>query len=426
MGSSIRGRLARLFSAAIVDQALLSGASLVVGLILVRYTPDQDYALYCLLQAALVYVTSAHSALVCQPLAILVPGHTPELKKQMLGAARDSQRRLLWLVLLVSLAGTALAYLLHALSGSMALIVGISLIAAWATAERNYVRGVLLIYARVRTLVAVDAVFVAVMIAGVLWAAFGIGQPGVWVAVALAASAWAGEISATRALARDPGWATGEAAPVWRKVLPLGWWSIVGTTIYWLFSRSYNYILATRLDLAAVADVNAIRLMVMPALLVTTGLQGMLTPLAATWNAEIGLDRLVRRLLGIILVVGVCDVLYFGFIWIFRAWVTVHLFHKHMSDRDPLLLLWCIFTIVALIRDVIVSAVLAAGHLRWLAWQIGFCALIALSVMWIAIPRWGAAAAMAALLIGEVLNLGGLAYLIQRMRRESRLQQQMA
>lgn len=426
MGLSIRGRLTRLFSAAIVDQALLSGGSLVVGLILVRYTPDKDYALYCLLQAALVYVSSAHSALVCQPLAILVPGHTPELKGQMLGAARASQSRLLRPVLLLSLVGTALAYLLHALTGSMALIVGIGLIAAWATAQRNYVRGVLLIYARVRTLVAVDAVFTGVMIAGVLWAAFGIGQAAVWVAVAFAASAWAGEISATRALAKDPGWVTADAGPVWRKVLPLGMWSIVGTTIYWLFSRSYNYILASRLDLSAVADVNAIRLMVMPALLVTTGLQGMLTPLAAAWNAEIGLDRLVRRLLGIILVVGACDLLYFAFIWIFRAWITVHVLHKHMSDRDPLLLLWCIFTIVALIRDVIVSAVLAAGHLRWLAWQIGFCAVIALSAMWIGIPRWGAAAAMAALLLGELLNLGGLAYLIQRMRRESQLRQQMA
>ncbi|HEV2268392.1 MAG TPA: hypothetical protein VGR92_02940 [Steroidobacteraceae bacterium] len=423
---SIRGRLARLFSAAIVDQALLSGASLVVGLILVRYTPDKDYALYCLLQAALVYVTSAHSALVCQPLAILVPGNTPDVKQQMLGAARDSQRRLLRLILLLSLIGVAVTYLVRALTGSMALIVGFGLIAAWASAERNYVRGVLLIYARVRTLVAADAVFVVVMIAGVLWAAFGIGQPAIWVAVALAASAWAGEIAATRALAKDPGWVTADPGPVWRKILPLGSWSIIGTTIYWLFSRSYNYILATRLDLAAVADVNAIRLMVMPALLVTTGLQGMLTPLAAAWNAEIGLDRLVRRLLGIIAAVGVCDLLYFGFIWIFRAWITVHVFHKNMSDRDPLLMLWCIFTIVALVRDVIVSAVLAAGHLRWLAWQIGFCAVVALSVMWIAIPRWGAAAAMAALLIGELLNLGGLAYLIQRMRRESRLQQQMA
>ena len=61
------------------------------------------------------------------------------------------------------------------------------------------------------------------------------------------------------------------------------------------------------------------------------------------------------------------------------------------------------------------------GRLRWLAWQIGVSAAIALCIAWFGIPWWGAAAALIALVVGEVTNLAGIIYAIRKMQTEIRL-----
>lgn len=420
LAMTLRNRVLRLFSAAIGDQMMLSAASFAVGLLLVRFTSDADYALYVLLQTALLLVVSIHSSLVGNPLAILSGSRTPADAQSLISTVRRRESRLLWPIFLLALLIPAVGFLAGLLPTSMAVFIALGILAAWATVRRDFTRNVLLIYARPRALLVTDVVYVLVLLGGILWAAFGFGPPAAWVAVALMLAAWACAAVGHRILAADPGWAATEVGSAWREMRSLGIWALTGSVIYWIFSRSYNYILVTRLNLTAVADVNAIRLMVMPAIMVAVGLQSVLTPLAAAWKSEVGLDRLVHRLLRILLVVAALDVTYFAALWPFRAWVTHDVFHKDIGNRDLLLVLWASFALVALARDVLAPAVYALGRLKWLAVQIGFCALIALSIMWFGIPRWGTAAALAALLIGELLNLAGIVYLVRKAQRDLR------
>ena len=421
MALTIRGRVARLFSAAIVDQVILSGSNLLVALLLVRYTSDRDYALYVLLQSALVLVVTLHSAVVCGPLAILAPRKEPEPRRQMLGAIRASQNRLLWPLFLIALLAPALGYVSGAMSTTLALVCGIGVIAAWAAVERNYARNTLLIYSRLRALVVADSVYVGILLAGVLWAAFGFGVPILWVAVALAAAAWIGAISARPAMANDTPRVSADARPMWKEMRGLGFWYVMAASIFWLYTRSYNYILASRLNLTAVADVNAVRLMVVPALLITTGLQGVLTPTAASWLAEIGFDRLLRRLLALAVVAVLCSIAYLSLIWVIRDWVTIRLLHKHIANCDFLLLLWAGIVVISAVRDVLGPALNALGRLKQLALQSTFCAAIAIMTMWFGIPIWGDAAVLIGLLVGEALNLMGILHLIRKEQRRYQL-----
>lgn len=422
MALNIRGRLVRLFSATVLDQVLLSGTNFVVGLLLVRFTADSDYAIYILLQTALALIASAHSAAVCSPLAIVAPKKPPDLKQRMVGAIRRSRKRFLRPLALLALVAVAAGYETGILDLTSTWLLAISVAAAWATVERDYLRCVLLIYARVRTLIAVDAVYAIVLLAAMIWAAFGFSKPAIGIVLAMTAAAWACAVASSRALAENPGWLDADAKPMWREMRPLGTWALLGAVIYWIFGRSYNYILASRLNLTAVASVNAVRLMVMPAILITTGLQSILTPLAASWLAEVGLASLMRRLLSIVLVVGAGDLLYFGMIWELRGWITSHLLHKHISERDPLLLLWAGFTIVALLREVIVSAVYALGELKWLARQVAISAAVALCLMWFGMPYLGSPAVLIALIVGEALNATGILHLIRKALRQRSLE----
>ena len=44
----VQSRLLRLFSGTVIDQAMLSAVNFLVGLLLIRYTTDADYASYVL------------------------------------------------------------------------------------------------------------------------------------------------------------------------------------------------------------------------------------------------------------------------------------------------------------------------------------------------------------------------------------------
>ena len=67
-------RLLRLFSSAVIDQALLSATNFAVGLLLIRYTSDADYGQYVLAFNALLLITSFQGALIGGPPVSARPG----------------------------------------------------------------------------------------------------------------------------------------------------------------------------------------------------------------------------------------------------------------------------------------------------------------------------------------------------------------
>jgi len=54
----------------------------------------------------------------------------------------------------------------------------------------------------------------------------------------------------------------------------------------------------------------------------------------------------------------------------------------------------------------------ALRRVRSMAWLIGLSAAVSLTLMWLGIPRWGAAAVLIGQVAGECVNLIGLAILL--------------
>jgi O-antigen/teichoic acid export membrane protein len=77
-----------------------------------------------------------------------------------------------------------------------------------------------------------------------------------------------------------------------------------------------------------------------------------------------------------------------------------------------LLVLWACVALVFLPREVLQAALFALQRARSMAWLIGLSAAVSLSLMWLGIPRWGAAAVLIAQVAGECVNLVGLALLL--------------
>jgi O-antigen/teichoic acid export membrane protein len=421
MSGSFGHRSFRLFSSSILDQVLLSATNFLVGFLLIRFANDQDYALYILVQSAVLLVTSMHNAWLMGPLSVLAPKLPVNERWLTVGSIKLTQRRwlarILPLLLLVPLAG----YLINALSSSLAVVSALGIVAAWMAMRREFLRNVLLIYSRPNTLLGVDTVYALCLLAGVV-AVILIGKQVVIGATgALAVASWASGFAAHRYLGTDPGWREETTVSIWRDIGRLGFWAVLGSTIWWFLGQSYSYMLATRLDLTAVANVNVARLLVAPMFVLTIGVGSLLAPTAATWYAEVGIRALVRRLLLFLLVVGFIEIAYFSIVWICRDWLLVTALHKHIQDRDRLLILWGIVAIIALCRDVLQCGLFALGKFRSLAWQVGVSTAIALAVMWFGIQWWSAAAVVFGQIVGEIIDLGFIIRLLRSEVREAAL-----
>jgi O-antigen/teichoic acid export membrane protein len=412
-------QIAHLFGAAVLDQIVLSGANFLASFLLIRRTSDADYGLFVLVQAALALLVSAQSAWLTGPLTLVVLKKPADRRREMVGAANRSQSRNLRLVAAILMVVPGAMFLLDIEGVRVCAVSAIGILAGWAALRRDFIRSALLMYRRPHAVFGADLFYVTTLLSGVAYAAYGPGPAAIWAVAALTVSAWCGTQAANREFARDPGWGSGDAAPVWREIRTIGIWTTIGALFYWLFAQSYNYVLATRLDLSAVAAVNAVRLLIMPTMVLTIGVTSMLIPLSASWLGEISLSKLLRRLLVILAVIALLDLAYIAFVWFLRDWMTRVALHKTIANRDRLLVLWAAVALIALLRDMLTCALFALGTQRSMAWLIGASAAVALSVMWTGLDRWGPPAVLIGQIAGESVNVLGLLVLLNRSYRRS-------
>ena len=400
------------FSTTVIDQVALSAANFMIGFLLIRRTSDFDYGMYVLVQSAITLFISAQAAWLSGPLAVTAPAKTPALRNLMIGAIDRSLTRFLRRLAAAALVVPVIGYLVHFWTALEALVVALGVIACWTALQREYLRGVLLIYARPNVMLRADVLYVVVVLAGALVAAYGPKPAVVFAVTALIAAALTGQMFARRSLRADPGFARGDAAPFWREMRPLAVWATVGSMTYWIYNQSYNYFLASRIDLTAVADVNAARLLLMPTIVLTVGIKTLLVPTAAGWLAESSIGRLIRRLMWFATGVAALDLVYCAAVWIFRDWLTHDVMHKTIGDRDRLLILWAILSFIALYRDLLQTGLFALRRFKSLAAVTATSAVVSLTIMWFGLKHWGAAAALIGQAAGESINLAGVVLLL--------------
>jgi O-antigen/teichoic acid export membrane protein len=412
-------RVMQFFGTGVLDQILLSGASFVAGFLLIRIANDVAYGQYVLAQSAILLFLSAQGAWMSGPAVVLAPKKAPPERRLMLGSLASSQRRFLRTLTPVLLIVPAIGFVFGLWTGTTAVAAAATIVACWSSLERGYMRTVLLIYARPEGVLRADVVYVIVLALGIAIALRTGAAAGLWAIGALTAATWAGATAARRMLGADPGWISGDARPYWREMRSLGLWSVFGAVTYWLFAQSYNYVLATRLDLTAVTNVNAARLILMPVFVFTTGLNNLLMPVVANWLAASGLRRMLRKLAALTVAVIALDAAYFVGGWPLRHWLIADLMHKTIEGQDRLLILWACVSVTFLLREVLQAVLFALNRVQSMTWLLALTAALSLTLMWRGIAWWGASAVLIAQVAGECVNLLGLVWLVWNQARKA-------
>ena len=259
-----------------VDEALLSVLSLALALILLRGASKAEYGVFALVSGIVLLLRCAQSALVLTPLATL--------GARLRGSEQASFIR-------------ALSRLQAAFGASLALTVtaavwlfvgrdawllaagsGLALAGNW---QREYRRGLALLDGRGGAALAGDTLFVVLAAGGALalWSVDGATSAGeVLAANGVAAGAAAVLGFPRRSLGGAP---AAEHRRVARFALDQGRWTLPGAAVAWGQTTGFAYPVGIALGSAAVGEILAARLIVVPLLLVAVAWSRMFLPRAA-------------------------------------------------------------------------------------------------------------------------------------------------
>lgn len=398
---------ARLFSSAVLSQALLSAASFAIGLILIRHSSDLQYGHYILAASAIALLVSLQNAF-CGPVLAARLGRLDLAGRARLVGALLRERQAV--VVAGGLVVVAAALALRAAGaqdgrGTALLLAGVA--ASLAILHRECLRLVLFAHRRPQDVLRTDLLYVALMVAGV-FAATRTAEAAVFAVAALGLAALASSALLARALRRHEPWAQAAAPGLLRAMAPLAGWSTAGAAVHWTFSQGYVYLVAATLDVTAVAAIAATRLLLMPVNLLSTGIGSMMLPLATGWLDRHGPALLRRRLALLAAGMAAATAVYFGVLWLERDWVFEVLLRKQFAQRDGLLLLWGALFLVMVVRDQFAYLVAAQQRFRALTQLTMASAAVSLLASYAGMREFGAPGALGGMLAGELISLGGI------------------
>ncbi len=414
-----RAKFLRLMSTAVVNQALLSAASLAVGLVLLRHSSDLHYGYYVLGTTALMLMTGLQSAYISAPMVNRLTHGDLQQRADVVGGLFREQRILLRKGAACVVAVAAVLWALGVLDRHSGSLVIATTLAAIAVLNREFFRAVLLAYRRPQDVLRADLGYVASLVATSMVAVL-TPSPGVAAILGMGCAAVLGGKLLQRGLVRHEPYNVQGSRGILREIAPVGGWSTLGAGIHWAFNQGYSYLVAGTLGVPAVAAVSATRLLMMPVNLLSTGMGSVMMPLAARWLHDRGPATVMRRLAAITLGLASLALLYFGLMWLLRDFIFGELLHKHFAERDVLLKLWvCVFVLI-LCRDQMIWLLAVRERFRPLAALTAASALLALTVSYFEMLSVGVSGALLGILAGEVLQVGGIILLSLRESRTAR------
>jgi O-antigen/teichoic acid export membrane protein len=406
----------RMFGGAIAIQAMLSASSFIVGLLLVRRTSDAEYGYYVLIFATVGLVTSLQGSFIGPPMVIRLSKANREERADLIGGLSRDQARLLPLLTLAPvLFGLVLQF-----RGVLTFPLAMTLLggsAATITAlRRNFLRSVLFAYRRPNDVLSADTLYSVLLIAGAYAATF-TALPAATAAVTMSIASVLGSFILSRSLWRHESWNLKAPIGMLREIAPLGAWSAFGSAAHWLFSQGYNYFVAGTLGVAAVAALAATRLLAMPVNLLSTGVASLMLPMVSGWMQHFKAPKVFMRLALASSGLAALAALYLLMMWLARDWIFGDILKKQFPDRDLLLQLWCVISIVMLFRDQLLHFLVARAQFRLTSMVTLISTVLSITSSVILMHHIGAPGALVGLLAGELFNVGGIIFFSIRAAR---------
>jgi len=106
--------------------------------------------------------------------------------------------------------------------------------------------------------------------------------------------------------------------------------------------------------------------------------------------------------------------IYLAVMWLLRDWIFTRVLHKQFAQRDLLLKLWSVVFVLMVCRDQLIHFPVVRGRFHTLAILTLATAVVSLTVSYVLMLRLGVVGALIGVLVGELINVVGIARLAFR------------
>jgi len=401
-------------------QALLSGANLGVGMLLIRHTSNAQYGYYVLISIAVILLTSIQTAYIQPSMVVKLTRAADDQQERgnYIGSLYRDQRVLLPFLAAASIGVALVGWLLKLVDTTLLWVIIAGACAATANLFREFFRMVLLAYRRPNDVVRGDVLYVVILLVGAI-IAIELPYPAAATAAALALAAIVGGGYQRRSLNAIEPWNPHSASGALKAMYSAGAWAVAGAAIHWAFTQGYNYIVVGVLSVDDVAAIAATRILMMPVNLISSGVSTFMFPTVTGWLKKHDVPAVLKRVYLITAGLVVMAIGYLLILWILREWIFTTVLKKHFEHRDILLVLWSVICITMVMRDQLAYTLIAHARFRKMSALAAVSAVVAISISVVAMKEYGQPGALIGILAGESLSVIGIAIMAVRDARQA-------
>jgi O-antigen/teichoic acid export membrane protein len=276
-----------------IDQAFLSGLNFLISIVLIKIVSKPEYGYYSIFFSIILFMASIQTAVINTPLAVLLITKKGEEKRQYVGSLFFGQNLFLSLIAFMGVVGGIITWYFNLLETSLsAIIIAISL-ALIGILLREFLRAYFFADEAPKTVLIIDVLYVVLFII-LSFLAYIFSQLNVaTVFFLMGLSSFLIGIFFIRRnkwkLSRD------EIKSGYSENWKYGKWALFGVTVTHIQNYSYLYLLGIIVSTAAVAEVSAARLLLMPLILVQEGWSKVILPHGSKLREENRLPRLFKE-----------------------------------------------------------------------------------------------------------------------------------
>lgn len=397
-------RLLRDSTISLVDQAMLSLANLLVGVFLIQNTGKEDYGIYVIAYAVILYVVGVQNAIVTTQMTVMAPRKPHELQPGFCGSLAVGQYLIFMPLAMLAVGIGVVASNVGWLPEDDARMVIVIATATLGVLLREFARGLFFLKLRPGVVLALDLVNIVLLFGGLFIAQR--AAPELLHVLAIAAFGVSSLVSGALALgvARLPlRQVLAEQLAALRDAWVNGRWALGGVSVTWIQDQSYVYLLSLLAGAASTAEANAARLLLVPVMLLNTGVTRITMPHWAILRHN-GKRAEIEQTAGwiwrvLVLLIGV----YVGALLLGQDVVIPFLFSAEYESIGSLILLWGVILGLQIVRSSFSIMLQVYQQFRQITVANVFSAVIVVALGLVLIPALGVEGSLIAMLLGEIV-----------------------
>lgn len=372
--------------AAVADQAWLSLLSFAIALAFIWGATKEEYGYYLLLFSPLLLIQSIQNAIVNSPLATFLPAATEDEKTRIRTTAVTLHIYLALACAALGLVGLLVYGRLEHFHVSPLLLAGFML-AIIGTIARESQRSFAYVQGQGMRALVGDLVYGSILLAGIGLAIVGSSLSA---GIVLALTGIAGIAPMLLRMGKFEGLQT-HAEPI-KQFWSCGRWALPSVIVTWVNLSSYPYFAGKSLGIAAVADIGAARLFLMPVGLLMTAWANWYRPRISRWFAA-GDVNAIKRLTHTSLLAGLAVMALLAVLLLVAYPFVERFLGRQYQGLQSVVLMWLLFFTISLARNFYMATLMidANGykilhHITWLALALslpGFILLSANGALWV-------------------------------------------